>query len=73
MTCPIGIPGIDSKQPAVIAASVAAQLLQVREARQAVAGPCAGGDHPLSSFGSPLVSTPPPPSAARPTTCRAWN
>ena len=37
MTCPIGIPGIDSKQPAVIAASVTAQLLQVREARQAVA------------------------------------
>ncbi len=37
MTCPIGIPGINSKQPAVIAASVAAQLLQVREARQAVA------------------------------------
>lgn len=37
MTCPIGIPGIDSKQPAVIAASVTAQLLQVREARQALA------------------------------------
>ena len=37
MACPIGIPGIRSKQPAVIAASVAAQLLQVREARDAVA------------------------------------
>ncbi len=37
MTCPIGIPGVRSKQPAVIAVSVAAQLLQVREAREAVA------------------------------------
>ena len=37
LTCPIGIPGIDSKQPGAIALSVAAQLLQVREARQAVA------------------------------------
>lgn len=31
LTCPIGVPGIHSKQPAAIAASVAAQLLQVRE------------------------------------------
>lgn len=31
MVCPIGIPGIDGKEPAVIAASVAAQLLQVWE------------------------------------------
>lgn len=37
MTCPIGVPGIRGKEPAVIAASVAAQLLQVREARQAIA------------------------------------
>lgn len=29
MVCPIGLPGIDSKLPEVIAASVAAQLLQV--------------------------------------------
>jgi xanthine dehydrogenase accessory factor len=27
VTCPIGLPGITGKQPAVIAASVAAQLL----------------------------------------------
>lgn len=33
MICPIGLPGIDSKAPAVIAASVAAQLLQVWEAQ----------------------------------------
>lgn len=32
MVCPIGLPGITSKQPAVIAASVAAQLLQLWEA-----------------------------------------
>ena len=32
MTCPIGLPGIDGKAPAVIAASVAAQLLAVWEA-----------------------------------------
>ena len=31
MTCPIGLPGIDGKAPAVIAASVAAQLLSVWE------------------------------------------
>jgi xanthine dehydrogenase accessory factor len=37
LTCPIGIPGIRGKEPAVIAAAVVAQLLQVREA--ALAGP----------------------------------
>jgi xanthine dehydrogenase accessory factor len=31
LACPIGIPGIAAKEPAVIAASVVAQLLQVRE------------------------------------------
>lgn len=35
MACPIGLPGITGKQPAVIAASVAAQLLQVWEAQAA--------------------------------------
>ena len=30
LTCPIGIPGIESKEPGVIAVSVAAQLLQFR-------------------------------------------
>ncbi|HZH53302.1 MAG TPA: xanthine dehydrogenase accessory protein XdhC [Microvirga sp.] len=33
LVCPIGLPGIKAKEPAVIAASVAAQLLQVRERR----------------------------------------
>lgn len=35
LTCPIGIQGIAGKQPAVIAASVAAQVLSVREAQMA--------------------------------------
>jgi xanthine dehydrogenase accessory factor len=35
MVCPIGLPGIEGKAPAVIAASVAAQLLTVWEAREA--------------------------------------
>jgi xanthine dehydrogenase accessory factor len=34
LTCPIGIPGIGSKEPAAIAAAVAAQLLIVAERRQ---------------------------------------
>jgi xanthine dehydrogenase accessory factor len=37
MVCPIGLPGISGKQPAVIAASVAAQLLEVWEAQAAQA------------------------------------
>jgi xanthine dehydrogenase accessory factor len=32
VTCPIGVPGIDGKEPEVIALAVAAQLLQVRAA-----------------------------------------
>jgi xanthine dehydrogenase accessory factor len=35
MVCPVGVPGIAGKQPAVIAAAVAAQLLQVWEAQAA--------------------------------------
>ncbi|WP_243367629.1 xanthine dehydrogenase accessory protein XdhC [Microvirga solisilvae] len=34
LVCPIGLPGIADKDPAVIAASVVAQLLQVRERSQ---------------------------------------
>ena len=33
ITCPIGVPGIEGKEPEVIAAAVVAQLLQQREAR----------------------------------------
>ena len=36
LSCPIGIAGIQGKHPAVIALAVAAQLQQVREARQAI-------------------------------------
>jgi xanthine dehydrogenase accessory factor len=36
LTCPIGLPGISGKEPAVIAASVAAQLLQVADGRSRV-------------------------------------
>ncbi|QWT45925.1 xanthine dehydrogenase accessory protein XdhC [Azospira inquinata] len=39
LTCPIGIPGIGGKEPAVIAASVVAQILQVRDACRASARP----------------------------------
>jgi xanthine dehydrogenase accessory factor len=35
MVCPIGLPGISGKEPAVIAIAVAAQLLQVWERQQA--------------------------------------
>lgn len=38
MTCPIGLPGIRDKAPAVIAVSVAAQLMQVWEAAAAAPG-----------------------------------
>ena len=30
LTCPIGIPGIESKEPGVITVSVAAQLLKIK-------------------------------------------
>jgi xanthine dehydrogenase accessory factor len=40
MVCPIGLPGIGDKAPAVIAASVCAQLLMVWEAESAAAAPC---------------------------------
>ena len=36
MTCPIGIPGIVSKEPAAIALAVAAQVYQIHNARQLV-------------------------------------
>lgn len=36
LTCPIGVPGITSKVPEAIAVSVAAQILQLSEARQTI-------------------------------------
>jgi len=39
MTCPIGVPGIEGKEPEVIAASVVAQLLQVSSRQHAGIAP----------------------------------
>jgi xanthine dehydrogenase accessory factor len=55
LICPIGLPGIEGKEPAVVAVSVAAQLLQLQLQPQAVASTSA----PLSAA---------PPAAAPPTT-----
>jgi xanthine dehydrogenase accessory factor len=52
MVCPIGVPGIAGKQPAVIAASVAAQLLGVWEAAQA-----SGAAEPAVDPGIRLVAS----------------
>ena len=41
LICPIGVAGIDGKEPEVIAATVVAQLLQVRGAPTAAIGPTA--------------------------------
>jgi xanthine dehydrogenase accessory factor len=46
MVCPIGIPGIEGKQPAVIAVAVVAQLLMVWEAA-AHAAPATATEVPL--------------------------
>lgn len=48
MVCPIGIPGISGKAPAVIAASVCAQLLQVWEAEEHSTAPAASIENDLS-------------------------
>jgi xanthine dehydrogenase accessory factor len=45
MVCPIGIPGIAGKEPAVIAIAVAAQLLQVWQAMQAAQADSAATPH----------------------------
>jgi len=37
VTCPIGVPGIEGKEPEVIAVAVAAQLLQARQTKQSSA------------------------------------
>ena len=39
ITCPIGVPGVDGKEPEVIAVAVAAQLLQYRSRLQAALAP----------------------------------
>ena len=54
MACPIGMPGITGKAPAVIAASVCAQLLEVWEAQQAQKGDCPFGTVPSSLASLPV-------------------
>jgi xanthine dehydrogenase accessory factor len=49
ITCPIGLPGIAGKEPAVIAVAVAAELLTLESARRAKAGASAGPDHVTES------------------------
>lgn len=48
MVCPIGVPGITGKEPAVIAVAVAAQLLAVHEARKKGTRPAAAA--PLAAM-----------------------
>ncbi|QFU17054.1 xanthine dehydrogenase accessory protein XdhC [Microvirga thermotolerans] len=60
LVCPIGVPGIEGKEPAVIAASVAAQLLQTREKTVLPAA----AETPPTLRGSPTV-IPGPRSGAR--------
>jgi len=63
MTCPIGVPGIPGKEPAVIAVAVAAELLQVRARAVAGVDACAGVLNPLCFR-----------TAARSAaSCRAWS
>lgn len=50
LTCPIGIPGITGKRPAMIAVAVAAQLLQIHGAAGVKAEPSAA---PLTTAGAP--------------------
>lgn len=59
MTCPIGVRGIEGKEPAVIALAVAAELLQVREA---TSGPAAPGA--ARAAGSTGAADPTPPGAS---------
>ena len=42
LVCPIGVPGLESKDPAVIAASTAAQLLMVSEQAEVETGAAPG-------------------------------
>jgi hypothetical protein len=80
LSCPIGIPGIQGKHPAVIALAVAAQLQQVREARAAIehaAHPpprrrrcrrCRAHDHPHHTASSAASCCTSWPTRAPPTT-----
>lgn len=54
MTCPIGVPGVEGKEPEVIAAAVVAQLLQ---AASAACGPVSAGAQSPASARSAVTSS----------------
>jgi len=58
ITCPIGVPGIAGKLPAAIAIAVAAQVLQVMEARAAAARDKSDSAYAGRLFDATLDSTP---------------
>ncbi|MEO8057895.1 MAG: xanthine dehydrogenase accessory protein XdhC [Burkholderiales bacterium] len=57
MTCPIGVPGIDGKEPEVIAAAVAAQLLQVPARDLARRQSLAVRTRPVQRTAAPLLTS----------------
>jgi xanthine dehydrogenase accessory factor len=60
LTCPVGVAGIEGKEPAVIAISVAAQLMQMRFFSPSPSGEGLGwGSAGESSLRSPPPQTPP--------------
>jgi len=63
ITCPIGIPGIHGKEPAVIAAAVAAELLLVREARLESAKAAGAGGAAARADAVPRAGAPHPAAA----------
>jgi xanthine dehydrogenase accessory factor len=61
LTCPIGLPGLRDKRPAVIAASTAAQLLQIDAAGKAAQhDDRTGADRPLLREPEAVSRTPSP-------------
>jgi xanthine dehydrogenase accessory factor len=55
MDCPIGLPGITGKEPAVIAASVSAQLLMVWEAAALAQTPAFASTEAHAGAGAPSI------------------
>ena len=53
IVCPIGEPGIEGKQPAVIAVAVAAQLLRLRSGRERRAAAPARAETPVHTEETP--------------------
>jgi xanthine dehydrogenase accessory factor len=60
LICPIGLPGIDGKEPAVVALSVAAQILQIRpQPSQRSAAPMPRIERSCGDCVCPPIITPP--------------